>query len=335
MLKLNDDELMVCHGFDKQIQRQIRDSNKSYTNGKKLNEFNPELIRVGKHGGLPFDSLVTDVVSGCLPNNMACYGMCFAALSAWGKNYDFGKRIDNVFDKKVLESDIENLPETQSYIRCGWNSDPSWNWDVSAEIASIAREKELLTIFVTKSFTFMDKEIANKLIDAKAEIRVSISAMDSNKELAKRLEFIKNYRDIGGICIPIVLTTSYKSINLQERQENIVKWVMDNDFPAAENSLRFPVDSQMVDLVEKSLLRPHDDGTDIWSGRIYPDKLLFPTTTSIPDSYSGIQSAFLSKLDIEGLQEFFVDPVNTHEQVINSMKSLSKPKMCGVSINYS
>lgn len=326
--------LHILREAENEIRHCIRKSNKTYINNKILKRLTPQVIRVGRAAGLPFDSLVNDVVSGCLPHSTACYGMCFAALSAWKQGYDFGKRVNNILDKRVLEKDINDLPPAQKYIRCGWNSDPSWNWAISAEIATIARRKGLLTIFITKAFTSIDNDSTGKLIAAKAEMRVSVSALDSNKDLEKRLNFIKKYRNDGGVCIPIVLTLPFKSTELQARQINIVNWMVKNDFPAAENSLRFPVDSLMTDFADKNLMRPHDDGQDIWSGRIFPDKLLFPTTTTLPDSYSGIESAFLSGLDIDGLKTTFADPVSTHEEVIQSDKSLSKPKMCGVSINY-
>lgn len=318
----------------RKIQLHIRESNKSYTHNKQLKIFNQETIRAGVHGGLPFDSLVTDVVSGCLPNSIACYGMCFAAISAWNQNCDFGKRVNNILDKELLSRDLEKLPDTQRYIRCGWNSDPSWNWSTSAEIASLAKLRGLLTIFITKAFSLIDKQSAGILIAAKAEMRVSISAMDSNQDLDKRLVFINQYRDAGGICIPIILTTAFKSIELQERQENIVNWMVKNDFPAAENSLRFPVDSLMVDLVDKHLMRAHGDGSDIWSGRLFSDRLLMPTTTTIPDSYSGIETAFLSKLGLDRIKEIFIEPVSTHDEVLGSGQALYKPKMCGVSTSY-
>ncbi|WP_244967796.1 hypothetical protein [Xenorhabdus budapestensis] len=64
---------------------------------------------------------------------------------------------------------------------------------------------------------------------AKAEIRVSVSALDTNVQLKQRLDFIENYRNSGGIVIPIVLTAFFKDITLMERQQNIVDWMVKYD----------------------------------------------------------------------------------------------------------
>ncbi|WP_233420535.1 hypothetical protein [Xenorhabdus nematophila] len=137
---------------ERTITRLIRESNKQYTldNGLKFAE--SMLIRAGIAGDLPFNSLTTDVVTGCLPESMACYGICFSAISSWKSGIDFGKRIDNKLDEDIFTRDLKALPNSQKYIRCGWNSDPSWNWLISTRMAELAREAGLLMIFITKSF---------------------------------------------------------------------------------------------------------------------------------------------------------------------------------------
>ncbi|MDR0218440.1 MAG: hypothetical protein LBI71_06070 [Enterobacteriaceae bacterium] len=313
------------------IKKLVTESNRKYTQETELKPAKPMLIRAGIAGGLPFNSLTSDVVTGCLPESMACYGMCFSAVSSWKEGIDFGKRIDNQLDEDIFISDLHALPETQKYIRCGWNSDPSWNWSLSTRMAELAREANLLMIFITKSFRKIQDDILKRLVAVKTEIRVSVSALDTNEQLKRRIEFIEQYRRAGGVIIPIVLTAFFKDITLMERQNNIVNWMKNNDYPAAENSLRFPYDTKIAELVDQNMTRPMENGRDFWSGRLYPDKLIFPTTTTIPNNYQGIISSYLSDLNIDNINELFIDPVKTHQEVMQSNLPLSSPKMCGVS----
>ncbi|PHM33229.1 hypothetical protein [Xenorhabdus innexi] len=316
---------------EKFIKKLVKDSNRGYTQNAIFKPANSMLIRAGIAGGLPFDSLTSDVVTGCLPESMACYGMCFAAISSWRDGIDFGKRIDNYLDEDIFNCDLRALPDSQKYIRCGWNSDPSWNWSLSTRIAELARDANLLMIFITKAFRNIQDNIIQRLVTTRAEMRVSVSALDTNEQLKKRLEFIEQYRNAGGITVPIVLTGFFKDITLMERQKNIVNWMVKNDYPAAENSLRFPYNAKVSELVDQSMTRPLEKGDEFWSGRLYPDKLIFPTTTTIPENYQGLNSSYLSQLELSEINKLFIDPVKTNEEVMASDSALASPKMCGIS----
>ncbi|PHM45279.1 hypothetical protein Xmau_00929 [Xenorhabdus mauleonii] len=162
-------------------------------------------------------------------------------------------------------------------------------------------------------------------------MRVSISALDTNEQLKQRLDFIENFREAGGIVIPIVLTAFFKDITLMERQQNIVDWMVKHDYPAAENSLRFPKDASITQVIDPEMIRPLGDGDSIWSGRLYADQLVFPATTTVPEDYQGIDSGYLSELDLDEIQQLFIDPVKTHQEVMLSDPPLASPKMCGLS----
>ncbi|APD49709.1 hypothetical protein [Francisella hispaniensis] len=326
-------DLSLSQFTEKIIQEAISNSNKTFIkNNEVLKPYSSTKIRAGIAGGLPFNSLVSDVSMGCLPKSSACYGMCFAAKSSWQKGFDFGKKITNIIDEDLLKKDLLRLPKNQKYLRCGWNSDPSWNWLLSYKIANILRKNDLLTIFITKAFTKVPDILLKYIALTKAEMRVSLSALDTNAQLEHRLKFIERYRELGGIIIPILLTASFKEDELITRQNNIVEWLVQNDFPAAENSLRFPKDSFMLKFIDHSKVKTMSDESSLWSGRLYPKKLVFPTTTSIPPEYTGINSSFLSELDLDYINKLFIDPVRTHKEVLQSKQSLSSPKMCGVSI---
>ncbi|MCY4178657.1 MAG: hypothetical protein OXD32_09240 [Endozoicomonadaceae bacterium] len=170
-----------------------------------------------------------------------------------------------------------------------------------------------------------------RLVDIKAEMRVSISALDTNNQLEQRLNFIENYRMLGGIVIPVLLTAIFKDIRLMNRQNNIVNWLVQKDFPAAENSLRIPEYSYVANIIDKSKTRFMEGQKDFWSGRLYTDKLVFPTATSVPDNYRGIRSGYLSQLNTSSIDRLFFDEVKIHQEIMHKKEFFRSPRMCGVS----
>ena len=197
------------------------------------------LIRAGRAGGLPFDSLSTDVVSGCLPGAHVCFGSCFAASASFASGEQFGKRVDNRFAPDVFSSDLERIPDTQGYVRNGWNSDPSWNWEMATLISMHVRRSNRLPVLLTKCFVPPPKGILEQLAGCLTELRVTISAFDLPRVVQTRLSICENYRAVGGIAIPVVVTTVFKSDVLNRFQDEIVSDLVRRDLPAAENSLRF------------------------------------------------------------------------------------------------
>jgi hypothetical protein len=312
------------------IQNLIKLSNSKYVVGDSKKTNKGREIRAGVYGGLPFDSLVSDVVTGCLPVKSACYGICFAAKNSWEQGFDFGKKVNNILDEDLFINDIKKIPETQKYLRCGWNSDPSWDWNTAVKLANIVFQHDKLMIFITKAFTKTQDNVLEKMIKARSEMRVSISAMDTDIQLEQRLSFIERYRKLGGVVIPILMTSFFKDTKLIDRQNSLVDWLVKGDYPAAENSLRFPIEAPISSVVNQSKCKQIKDENAIWSGRLYSDKLIFPTTTTVPNWYFGLSSGYLSKLDKSFIEKMFVDPVIEHNTIMSSETLYKPPRMCGV-----
>lgn len=326
----NFEHLMISKEISATITDLIYHSNEQYIPSTKLKAPNGIAIRVGMAGGLPNNSITSDIVSGCLSVKQACYGTCFAAKAFWGQGIDFGVRIENTINHSLIEKDLEELPASQKHLRNGWNSDPSWNWEKALELTKIINKKNILTIFISKAFNKIKKETLYGLIANNAEMRISLSALDNNTQLKNRLQFIIDYRNAGGVAIPVIMSSCYNNRELNERQEHMVNWVLDNDFPAAENSLRFPLNAPIASLVDLTETRHIYRSNDVWSGRLYADRLLFPTTTSMPDDYHGLPSAYASKIDKHKLPPLFVDPVKTHAEVMSDLTGFLPPLKSGV-----
>lgn len=291
----------------------------------------PVTIRAGKAGGLAFDSLTTDVCVGCLPANQVCYGSCFAARESFRLGVDFAIRVENLLDETRFAADLASLPARQRYLRNGWHSDPSWRWGLAARVAELIREAEgRHTSFVTKAFTKLAPEVMARLVAVNAELRVSVSAMDTDAQLAHRLRTAVAYQQAGGLAIPVLVSTTYRNPALNEKQDEIVQFLLAHDIPGAENSLRFDPSAPVAQLFDTALARPEDGSSDHWCGRLYPDELPVPTITSVPDGYEGLQSRFRSRNDPAFFRTLFDDPVPTQEEVLSG-RPLHRPRQAAVS----
>src|SRR5215467_810669 len=314
---------------DREATRLTAESFKHYDSDSTLTRSTPQVIRAGKTGGLPFDTLTTDLFGGCLPGREVCYGNCFAARAAYAAGIDFGARVPNILDQGVLCADLERLPASQKFLRNGWNSDPSWNWRDAVVLSQWIRESGRLTIFNTKSFTRLQPDTVLSLAAAKAELWVCVSAFDSDAQIEHRIDAIETFRKAGGCAVPLVMTTRFGEPELNAKQEQIVQYMTDHDLPAAENSLRFAPTSPVMAILDRLRMRQIASTGDFWSGRLYAGVRRVPTTSSLPSGYSGLQSGYLSRNDSDFLDSLFFDPVHTHEEVLAS-PPLEKPAQAGV-----
>lgn len=319
---------------EKIIQQVIQSSFHRYVNSKSLKVPKPIYIRAGQHGGLPFESLTTDLSLGCLPPQKICYGNCFAARAAFEAGFDFGKRVDNILDDDIFSRDLTYLDQQQLYLRNGWNSDPSWSWSKALRLSSLIHNSNRHTIFITKAFLIPPKDIMEQLGDLNVEIRVSVSALDTKQQLKQRINFIEEYRRCGGTSIPLILTAKFKERELTEKQNSIVEYLIDQDLPCAENSLRINPASSLLQLLDTKSMRPLLNG-DLWAGRLYArQNIKVPTTTSIPPTYRGLQSSYLSMNDDQFLDSLWHEPVHSNLDVISDKKNCHKPTKCGVPMNW-
>ncbi|GAB7142682.1 hypothetical protein LRC484719_12700 [Mycobacterium riyadhense] len=315
------------------VRRTVAESARVMRGEGALRVPDPDVVRAGRAGGLPFDSITTDLYRGCLSLAQTCYGSCFAAKAAYQNGFDFAVRVENIIDRSVLLADLSYLAATQRFLRNGWNSDASWNWPKALQLAEIIRETDRFVVFVTKCFTPIRSEVAHGLAGVGAELRVSVSAFDTPNQLRQRFDALLAYRAAGGIAIPVVMTTAFADHELNDRQDSIVDWVARHDLPGAENSLRTPTHLPVAGLLDKRHVRPLDESGDLWAGRLYGDVLPVPTTASLPADYPGLKFGHLSEIDRDWLESWRHDPVRTHEEVMSDVR-FAKPKQAGVAMNW-
>ncbi len=306
----------------------VRASYQNYK-GAALSVRAPELIRAGVRGGLPFDSLSTDVVRGCLPPGSICFGGCFAASAAFQAGEDFGRRVPNTLDHDVLAADLDNMERSQKFVRNGWNSDPSWAWPTVVEISRLMRTSGRLLVVLTRAFHPPCENQVTELIAQGAELRLSLSAFDAPGVVQRRLDLACAYRSAGGIAIPVVVTANFIADALNKFQDDIVSEINRRDLPGAENSLRFRADSIVAQELRLAEAFVENTCADRWFGRLFAVRLPVPTITSVDDSYGGIASGYQSRIDPDQLSELYCEPVPTYQELATGVVG-HRPRRAGV-----
>lgn len=319
-LDLSSLQQLVAQGFGR------------FANDPSLKLVDPAVIRAGLLGGLPFDNLTTDFYTGCLPAKATCYGNCFAAKASYAAGIDFGSRVKNILEPEGLTRDLDAISKDCAYVRNGWNSDPSWAWDDAAKLAKLIRDSGRRPVFLTKGFKLPSPAALDELARCKSELRVCISAFDTDSQLAMRMKLINSGRDAGALAVPVLMSARFKIPGLNERQDRIVDKLLALDLPASENSIRFLPDSPVIAAIDLSACGKVSDTGDLWAGLLYRDKLRVPTLSSTSVSYPGVDP-YLSKNDPAFLDSLFADPVPTNEEVRSGV-SRSKPACAGVPINW-
>lgn len=248
-------------------------------------------ILCGTAAGLPFDCLMTDVMSGCLNINNICYGNCTAADYWITQGYDFGKRVLNEFNEVNFRKYIDKLPKSQKWLRQGWISDCSFtaeSWNLTAQISTILNEYGISLLIITKSYTKPSKDVLQTLARNNTELRVSVSAFDLPKEINQRLAVLEDFREAGGKSIPYVMTSRYVAKDLSENQERLVKYVTTNDYIAGEHPLRFNNDNKILpELMKDGFWHPKFPD-QYWFGRVLFDvpNFVLPAPTHLSGEYT-------------------------------------------------
>ncbi len=258
---------------------------------KRLKPMRKNNIVCGKKYGLPFEYLMTDVMSGCLSLNNVCYGNCTAALYWLNEGYNFGKPVMNVFDAKMFEECIMGLPNNQKWLRQGWMSDCSLSeesWNMIADISNILAINDISLLIITKIHKYPSNDVMRILAKNNVEIRVSLSALDTEREIKKRFKFLLDYKNIGGISIPYLMTAKYKNTILKNNQDYIIKFIVDNDFIAGEHPLRISKSNPLInELCTDGFYHPKYND-QYWFGRILfdVDNFILPAPTHLKPEYS-------------------------------------------------
>lgn len=288
-------------------------------------------LRIGTKGGLPFEFLSRDIYSGCLPLSSVCYGNCPQALLTVENGYDFGDRKLNRFDEALINEDLALLDPAQRWIRQGWNSDVSFaavGWQRARDLAMLIFSHGRLTVLLSKIFSLPSRSILLDLARIKVEIRVSISALDHDLALRRRLEFLISYREAGGPAIPYLMTTVFAHPVLVRRQLDLVNWIVAHDLPGAEHPLRLNSTNPLQRYIDGGSGFPHPKFPEqAWFGSLYPEDLLIPPPPSLLASYAGLGETYQSRIDWAEVSHHFDRGIPLNADLVSGKADLAHPNL--------
>jgi len=248
-------------------------------------------ILCGKNGGLPFEYLMTDVVSGCLSAQSICYGNCSAAEHWFECGYDFGKRVLNRFDTKTFLESAKKLPKNQRWLRQGWAADCSFSkesWNLVQKSAEILADVDVSLLIITKAYRQPEISILKTLAQTNTELRVSLSAFDTIPQLRQRLGLLERFKDLGGKAVPYLMSARYSDDQLSNNQNALVDWITVGDYIAAEHPIRLNNDNSALSLLEKDGFYHPKFPDQYWFGRLFSAHKAFrlPPPTHLCPEYT-------------------------------------------------
>ncbi len=268
-------------------------------------------IRAGKKAGLPSESITTDLFLACLKTPSMFYKKCYLTK----KETSHHNQIENILDEDLFSEDLKNISNVQGFMRNGWNSDPSWNWKKALELARLIRNSGRLPIFNTKLYKMPSDKTMKKLASYKAEIRIAISVFDTRMHLKSCFEFVENYRKMGGVSIPILMSAHYNKGVLNRKQTKIVEFIKEKDIIGAEHSIQFPENSPLHKIIDANKCEKKEETKNYWCGRIFSEELKVPTINAIPPYYLGMQNSLLSKNEDAFLNSLWYQKIKTNEEI--------------------
>ena len=193
-----------------------------------------------------------DVVKGCTfgiaaHGEKGCYQACYAASIAKFRGIDFSQAVTRKVTSRAQAKKIEKAVKASplGFFRVGTMGDPCHDWDETTEtvkwLAPYARP-----IIITKHWAKASDEHLNELSKAGAIINTSISALDSEKQLAHRERQIKRFAEMGGQSVARIVSCDFnKESEEGAKMAAIQERLFKHEF-IIDNPLRIPANHVLV-----------------------------------------------------------------------------------------
>lgn len=200
-----------------------------------------------------------DTVRGCTgaaKRKGGCYGSCYAAKLAHMAGIDFSKPVRNILDEARLEKQLAKNEST--WIRIGVSGDPSLNWKDTVRVCELTRAAGKIPVLMTKAWVKPTDEMLKKLAACKTQLQISISALDTKKELLRRLDTLRRYAILyKDGCTFKVTTAPFSDPKIKHRQDELMALAKKNEFKIMELPLRTFQTSSYADKLAWNVMRKH------------------------------------------------------------------------------
>lgn len=189
-------------------------------------------ITISKNGRGIWDM---DVSKGCHSGMQesanGCYGDCYAHRSAKIRGYDFNVTIMRYFkniahERRVIKQiNSADMP----FIRIGCSGDPSEDWTHAFNMLRKIKKCNKEIVIITKHWTKIPEELLHELRDLKICINTSISALDSDVQIAVRLNEYNRLKEYCKSVLRIVSCDFNKENGTGLKLSLIQDWLFKNE----------------------------------------------------------------------------------------------------------
>ena len=214
-----------------------------------------------------------DPVVGCsegmASNDRGCYGDCYAASYAKRYGYDFSKSQLRHFEDEEHRINTVNRINTipMQFVRLGTSGDPSYNWGHTIDIIKSISLCNKAIVVITKHANILTDNQIEALSGFGVCVNTSISALDSDKLIERRLS---QYKRLKFYCKSVLRVVSC-DFNLDNKIGARLSYVQDYLFN----------NENVIDTV----FRPSSNNIYIESGVINTAKKEFMSKKSIVSLY--------------------------------------------------
>jgi hypothetical protein len=192
-----------------------------------------------------------DTVKGCslgmaaYPNG-GCYGECYAAKGCKRSGIDFAKSVSRRLHTNWHRSTMKRLMGESglSWYRIGTAGDPSHDWGNTTHVIRALRPMDMTPVVVSKFWKPPTDEQVNTLARFGAVVNVSVSGMDTDREIEQRLMQHDRLRDAGVLTVLRVVTCRYGATEWARECDDKQSWlltrgtIIDNPLRASANNPR-------------------------------------------------------------------------------------------------
>lgn len=193
-----------------------------------------------------------DTVKGCTSGIAAhgekgCYQACYAANIAKFRGLDFSRAVVRTVQSYAQAQHIERAVKNSplGFFRIGTMGDPCHAWaetvDTVEWLAPYAAP-----VIITKHWKRANDDQLHRLVKCGAIINTSVSALDSEAHLARRLTEIKRYTDMGGTSVARVVSCDFNTDDPIGAKMDRVQQRLFAMRPMIDNPLRVPATHELV-----------------------------------------------------------------------------------------
>lgn len=158
-----------------------------------------------------------DTVKGCAAGIGAhgpkgCYQACYAANIAKFRGFDFSQAITRTLKNKAQARAIERAVKASplGFFRIGTMGDPCHAWEHTISVIEWLAPFAV-PVIITKHWWRASDDQIRRLVATGTILNTSVSALDSDVHLARRLSEIERYRFAGGTSVARVVSCDWNT----------------------------------------------------------------------------------------------------------------------------